>query len=100
MDYKIVWTEPALSDLQEITDYIARDNPSAAAQVGGEIIEHVEILSSFPHIGPRYPRGSSGRNREILCGSYRVFYRVIAELKRVEVLTVWHGARQEPNLPL
>jgi len=60
----------------------------------------VEILATFPHIGPRYPRGRQSRVREIVCRRYRIFYRVIEERKVVEILTVWHGARDEPDLPV
>ncbi len=40
MDYKIVWTEPALANLEGIVVHIARDNPIAAGRVGGEIMWH------------------------------------------------------------
>ncbi|MGA2177084.1 MAG: type II toxin-antitoxin system RelE/ParE family toxin [Verrucomicrobiota bacterium] len=99
MEVKIVWTEPALGDLEEIVTYISRDNPPAGARIGASIVEHVEILSSFPYIGPTYPRGASGRTREIVCGNYRIFYRVNESSKTAEILTVWHGARGEPTLP-
>ena len=32
-------------------------------------------------------------------GKHRIFYRVMAESKRVEILSVWHSARREPELP-
>jgi plasmid stabilization system protein ParE len=99
MDYQIIWTEPALADLETIVTHIAGDNPPAAGRVGDEIIAHVELLATFPHIGPHYPRGSKSGDREILCRSYRIFYRVFEDRQVVEVLTIWHGARQEPELP-
>jgi plasmid stabilization system protein ParE len=34
MDYKIVWTEPALNSLRDILSYIAQDNPLAARRLG------------------------------------------------------------------
>ncbi len=99
MEFKIIWTEPALADLEAIRDYIATANPEAAERIGWDIIRHVELLGSFPHIGPIYPRGSKGTTREIISGNYRIFYRVIEPQKEVQVLTIWHGARDEPNLP-
>jgi addiction module RelE/StbE family toxin len=98
MDYKIVWTEPALADLRAVVERIARDNPSAAGRVGEEIIAHVELLATFPHIGPHYPRGSKTGDREILCRGYRIFYRIFEEQQTVEILIIWHGSRQEPEL--
>jgi addiction module RelE/StbE family toxin len=99
MEYQIVWTQPALADVDAITDYIARRNPSAAEKMRATILEHVEILGTFPLIGPVYPRDRRGLIREIVCKKYRIFYRVIEASKRVEILTVWHGSRQEPDLP-
>lgn len=98
MDFKIVWTDRALEELRDLCSYIADDNPSAAEKLGDDIIRHVEILGTFPLIGPPYPRGGTGRVREILCGRYRVFYRVSERKKLVEILTIWHAARGSPPL--
>jgi toxin ParE1/3/4 len=98
MDYKVIWTEPAHLDLKELVAYIADDDPEAAERVGNDILEHVEILGTFPYIGPAYPRKSKGDRREIVCGNYRIFYRVQEDAKIVEILTIWHGARGTPPL--
>lgn len=99
MDFKIIWTNPALADLQDIVAFIARDNAIAAERVGNIIIDHIEMLRSFPFIGPPYPRKSNGDRREIVCDNYRIFYRVRESRKLVEILTVWHGARGTPKVP-
>lgn len=96
MDYQVIWTEPAVADLQAITAYIARRSPTAAERVGSAILRHVEILCTFPYIGPVYPRSRSGAIREILCKKHRIFYRVNEADKQVLILTVWHGSRDEP----
>lgn len=36
-DLKVRWTRPALADLTEAQDYIARDNPSAAEAVAKRV---------------------------------------------------------------
>jgi toxin ParE1/3/4 len=97
-EFEIVWTEPAVADLKAIRGYLEEHSPSAAARIAAEILEHAEILRTFPLIGPCYARDRSGRTREIVCRKYRIFYRVIEEANRVEILTVWHGARSEPHL--
>ena len=98
MDFKIIWTEPAVQNLQEISLYISKDNPDAAIQFGWQLFDRIEVLISFPEIGPTYPRGSGGNVREIAFRKYRIFYRLNNVLKTVEILAVWHGARQEPEL--
>ena len=98
MEFKIIWSDAAIADLHDICTYIARDNPKAAYQTGRGVLEHVRILGSFPLIGPAYPRGARGPLREIVFRSYRIFYDVSDDSKSVEILHVWHGAREEPAL--
>ncbi|MBI4325220.1 MAG: type II toxin-antitoxin system RelE/ParE family toxin [Chloroflexi bacterium] len=61
------------------------------------MLDHVRILASFPFIGPTYPRGARGSLREIVFRSCRIFYDVSETSRSVEILHVWHGAREEPQ---
>jgi toxin ParE1/3/4 len=97
MDFKIVWTEPALNDLRDICLYIATKDLDSSERVGEDILSHVGLLEKFPFVGPTYPHGSSGRVREIICRKYRIFYRVSEEQKTVEILTIWHASRGKPT---
>ena len=92
MDFELIWTNRASSDLEDIVKYykIERSSESVAVKVGGAIIERVEILRSFPDIGPLYPR-YVGPHREILCFDYRIFYRVDRTESKVFIARVWHG---------
>ncbi|EGR0261305.1 TPA: type II toxin-antitoxin system RelE/ParE family toxin, partial [Vibrio cholerae] len=45
---EIVWTEPALSDLNDIAEYIALENVVAAKQLVQTIFTKVERLADFP----------------------------------------------------
>ncbi len=96
MDFKIIWSDAAIADLQDISSYVAQHDPQAAVRIGRGILNHVGILASFPFIGPTYPRGAGGTLREIVFRSYRIFYDVSEESLSVEILHVWHGARDEP----
>ena len=51
----------SISDLHEVCLYIAQPDSEAADRIGREILDHVRILTSFPFIGPTYPRGRAGR---------------------------------------
>jgi plasmid stabilization system protein ParE len=100
MDFELVWTEPAVEELQAVIAYIAsQGSRTSAEKLRAEILGHVEILRTFPYIGPVYPRDKRGLVREILCRKYRIFYRADEVARRVEILTVWHGSRKEPHLP-
>jgi len=50
---EIVWTEPALSDLDAIADFIALENPVAAQKLVRRIFRHVEQLAAHPKSGSK-----------------------------------------------
>jgi len=54
---EIEWTEEAQTWLKDIFDFIANDNPSAAAKVIEGIYERAQALKDFPRIGHRYELG-------------------------------------------
>lgn len=72
---QIVWTEPAISDLDAIADYIAIENPLAAAELVQRVFAHVEQLDAHPESGSRPPELTRSRYRQIVEPPCRVFYR-------------------------
>ena len=97
MAYKVAWTEPASLQFDEILAFVGQHNPAAAARLGQRIVDKVRLLAASPLLGSIYsPAGSNCR--ETLCGNYRIFYRIKESEQRVEILAVWHAARQEPDL--
>jgi toxin ParE1/3/4 len=73
---RLIWTEPALADLEAIADYIALDNPTAARRLVGRVFESVERLARFPNSGKRPPELPRSPYREIVVTPCRVLYRV------------------------
>lgn len=72
---EIVWTEPALSDLDAIADFIALENPAAAQKLVGKIFGHVEQPADHPQSGSK-PAELKGRTyRQIIEPPCRIFYR-------------------------
>ena len=89
---KIEWTEPAISDLEGIRDYIGKDSKYYASRFIGRIIEAVERLVYSPEMGRRIPESEEKENvRELLFQNYRIMYR--SESNSILVLTVIHAAR-------
>ena len=86
---KLIWTEESERWLKDIYDYIARDDPVAAASVIDGIYERAQALLYFPESGYRYP-GSSQAVRIILYGHYRIAYAIADD--EVTILGVFHGA--------
>ncbi len=76
---RVIWTEPALNDLDAIADYIAIENPVAAAQLVQRVFEHVEQLEAHPESGSRPPELERSRYRQIVQPPCRVFFRYDGE---------------------
>lgn len=89
---QIVWTEPALADLQAIAEFIALENPNAARTLVRRVIEHVEQLADHPERGSRPPELKRSRYRHIVEPPCRVFYR------HDDVVLILHVMRTEQVL--
>ncbi len=73
---RLIWTAPALADLEAIAEYIALDKPAAARQYVRRVFAAVERLSRFPKSGPVPPELPRLPYRQIRVPPCRVFYRV------------------------
>jgi toxin ParE1/3/4 len=90
---QVIWAEPALSDLNEIAEYIALDNFDAATYLVQRVFSVVERLEEHPKSGRRPPElDKKSRYREVVVGPCRVFYRV--ENEKVYILYVMRGERE------
>lgn len=72
---EIVWSEPALADLDAIADYIALENPVAASELIKRVFGHIEQLVDHPESGSRPQELGKSRYRQIVEPPCRVFYR-------------------------
>lgn len=88
---EIIWTEPALADLDAIADYIALDKPQAARDLVRRVFAHVEQLRAHPLSGPKLPEFRGWRYRQIVEPPCRVIYR--HEKGIVHIVHVVRGER-------
>ena len=72
---QVIWTEPALNDLDAIADYIAVENPIAAGALVQRVFGHVDQLEAHPESGPRVPELKRSRYRQIVEPPCQVVYR-------------------------
>lgn len=86
----VEFTAEAEADLEEIADYIARDNPVRALSFVREIIERCSSLSKMPEAFPVVPRYQHLGIRRRVHGRYLIFYRV--ESNRITILHIVNGA--------
>lgn len=91
---RVLYTETALAEVEEIYSYIAANNSAAADVVKAQIEHTVALIGTLPKIGRikyrqfvrmlpvrRYPQ-------------YLIFYAI--EPDQVVILNVRHGARRSP----
>ena len=89
---EVIWTEPALQELDSIAEYIALDNVVAASALVEEVFDKTERLESFPQSGRIPPELPNSIYREVVVPPCRVFYR--EEGNHVFVLYVMREERQ------
>lgn len=73
---RLIWTEPALLDLDEIAEYIALDNPLAASRYIQRVFDRVARLEDHPQSGKRPPELTSSPYRDVIIPPCRIFYRI------------------------
>ena len=88
---RLIWTEPALLDLDDIAEYIALDDPLAASRYVQRVFDRVERLETHPQSGKRPPELPRSHYREVVVPPCRVFYRVEGDM--VYVLCVMRSER-------
>ncbi len=91
---KIIWTEPAAEALEQIQDYIAKDNTVAAYETAMTIEAAVENLIKHPKMG-RSGRVANTYELVISGIPFIVAYRIKSE--KIHVLSVFHTARKWPE---
>ena len=92
---RIFWTDPSISDLKGIHEYISRDSEIYADSVLSEIFDSVDRLILYPESGRTVPELGGDNTREIMVGSYRIMYDKQGDL--IRILTILHAARLFPN---
>jgi toxin ParE1/3/4 len=80
----------AAADLEEIGDYIARDNPRRAESFTAELEDKCRVLGDNPHIGR--PRDELRHGlRSFVHGEYVIIYQPNAN--GVDIVRILHGRR-------
>lgn len=94
---RLLLSPRAAADLDEIADYIARDNPIRAASFVAELEAKCRAVASAPEL---YPLRSdlAPSLRMAVHGRYLILYRDIPDENAVRIERVLHGARNLPRL--
>lgn len=91
---QVIWTEPALSDLKEVAEYIALDNVAAAKRFVRNVFSLTDRLEDFPESGRKPNELGRSRYREVIANPCRIFYRFDKKEEMVYILFVLRSERQ------
>jgi plasmid stabilization system protein ParE len=96
MARKIIWSLPALQDLNDIYHYIKRDSVYYADKLIDEVIDKVDTLLDMPFRGRIIPELTDESIREIFIKQYRVIYKTTSD--SITIHGVIHMARDFQTL--
>lgn len=91
---RVIWTDSAIADLEEIMDYIARDSPRYALSVGERIYEAAGKIELGARAGWMVPEFGMDQFREVLMKPYRIVYEIRGQ--GCYIVAVIHGSRDLP----
>ncbi len=94
---RVDWAQPAMDDLREVYDFIARDSRRYAQLTVERITDAAERLSRFPLLGESLQELPHLAYRQMVIGPYRLIYRDDPPQNRVIVVGVIHGSRDLPR---
>lgn len=98
MDYRLLFTQRALSDLADIVGHIAQDDSEVASRFGNALLDHVDLLTRFPYIG--HVTRKRPQVRKLVHTPILVYYQVRDDQRIIEVLHIRHGSRKPPRSEL
>ena len=93
---KLRFTPRAVQDLADIAAYIHEQNPPAALRVRSAILESLQNLVLFPHIG-RQQSVESVRKLVTRRYPYLVYYTIDDVADEIVILTIQHPARDREH---
>ena len=95
MDFKVLIAESAITDLKEIVEFVAQDDPGTAARLGEKLLDRALTLAKMPE---RFPFHDQKRGiRRMPLPPFLIFYTCANASGVVNVIHFWHGARRPPQ---
>lgn len=89
---EVIWTQPALQELDALAEYIALDNQLAASNLVEKVFGKTERLADYPKSGRIPPELPNSVYREVVVTPCRIFYR--EDGNRVLILYVMREERK------
>lgn len=93
---RVTWAPLALSDLQQVVQFLGRNDRDIAKAFAKRVYQQARDLASFPEGARIVPESQEPNCREIFIGSYRLVYLVT--VTSVTIVGFFHGGRQIKRL--
>jgi toxin ParE1/3/4 len=93
---KLRFTPRATRDLDRIADYIREHSPQAALRVRAAILESLQSLALFPHVG-RQQKVEGVRKLVTRRYPYLIFYTADDGAEEIVILSIQHPAREREH---
>jgi len=91
---KVVYTDEALDNLDEILTYIGSNYPTISAAFEKRLRTVIARIGAWPDSAEQVAERPGVRAVPLIRYPYKVFYRITNEA--VEILYIHHAARQAP----
>ena len=86
---KLVYSQDAVADLARLRDFIANNDPTAAARVAADLVSRINGLCAFPEMGRSVSQAPEPDSiRDFIFGKYVVRYTVHGSA--LVILRIWH----------
>jgi plasmid stabilization system protein ParE len=93
LGWRVKWTTPAWTDVEELARFITRDSPRYAIVLQREAQAAAKSLQQFARRGRVVPERDDEQLRELMVGSsYRLIYRIMPE-DEVHIIAFLNCAR-------
>ena len=89
MTHRVVWADEALTNIYEISEFVAAYNPAAARRLADRLFAAATSLNEFPDRGRE---AGPGLRELTIVWPYVLRYSVSAD--EVRIIRIRHGARQ------
>jgi plasmid stabilization system protein ParE len=74
---------------------VRRNHPGTTNRFADGLPNHVDLLKDFPYLG--VPVHAHPNVRRLQHSPLHVYYRVLPENRKIEILHFWHEARARPS---
>jgi len=93
---RLTWSDTSIESVAQLEEHLLRFSRSSATRWVNRIRASARDAARFPRSHRVVPEVGEEHIREFFVGPYRVWFRIYDAEQRIDILVVFHGARQVP----